>query len=272
MCKYFSTHYNSSTLKHIHYAEGLVLIFIFSFTQSSLYAASKVTYEAQKQNEIELASLESEDFILEEVGRDEILYSKPKEILENIEETEPLIFEDTKPELKEKNNQRNAIREVPFYSQFTDITPVNWRKVGCGIASVAMIIDYYSEEEVLVDSLLNQGIAAGAFLDSAGWTHQGLINLTKPFGLNGESRSMASLSMQDAFSELKEVLKDGPVMVSVHYTFDPQNPFPHLVVVNAVSDGKVFYNDPAETSGGGSITIEKFQSAWKKRYIEILPV
>jgi len=161
---------------------------------------------------------------------------------------------------------------VPFFSQFADITPVEWRKVSCGIAGVSMLIDFYQPGSAVPDLLLQQGRAAGAFLSDAGWTHQGLINLTKQFGLNGYSRDMAGLSMSSAFSELKEVLKDGPVMVSVHYTFQPTNPIPHLVVVNGVADGKVFYNDPAEASGGGSISIEQFQSAWKKRYIEIRPV
>ena len=33
--------------------------------------------------------------------------------------------------------------------------------------------------------------------------------------------------MEMAFhSKLESVLEDGPVMASVHYTFDPQNPIP----------------------------------------------
>jgi len=33
--------------------------------------------------------------------------------------------------------------DVPFYSQFVDISAPAWKKVGCGIASLAMIIDFY---------------------------------------------------------------------------------------------------------------------------------
>lgn len=164
-----------------------------------------------------------------------------------------------------------AVRTVPFFSQFADISATNWQKVSCGIAAISMLIDYYEPDRAVPDSLLQQGIAAGYFLSDAGWTHQGLINLSNSFGLDGYSRSMAELSMATAFAELQEVLVEGPVMASVHYTFEPTNPIPHLVVVNDVADGKVFYNDPAEASGGGSISIEKFQRAWKKRYIEIRP-
>ncbi|MCA9355479.1 C39 family peptidase [Candidatus Kaiserbacteria bacterium] len=166
---------------------------------------------------------------------------------------------------------KTKVHKVPFFSQFTDITPVEWRKVGCGIASVAMLIDFYKPGEVSIDALLQDGIKAGVFLSDAGWTHAGLIALSNKFGLTGESHSLADLGMESAFDELEDTLEEGPVMASVHYTFDPNNPIPHLVVVNGVSDGKVFYNDPAEDNGGGALSIAKFKSAWKKRFIEIRP-
>ena len=166
----------------------------------------------------------------------------------------------------------DEIRVVPFYSQLTDISSPQWQKVGCGIASLAMVIEYYKPNSVSVNELLKQGIAADAFLPDAGWTHGGLIGLSQKYGLDGASHSLAESSMSEAFQALEEILKEGPVMVSVHYTFDPQNPIPHLVVVNTVENGKVYYNDPAERAGGGSISISKFQSAWKKRYIAIRPV
>ncbi|MEY3784301.1 MAG: hypothetical protein RLZZ230_623 [Candidatus Parcubacteria bacterium] len=161
---------------------------------------------------------------------------------------------------------------VPFYSQFSDISTPSWQKVGCGITSLAMLISYYEKKPISVDSLLEKGISAGAYLDSAGWIHSGLINLSHAYGLDGESLSFANLSMDDAFAKLEKELKAGPVMASVHYTFEPTNPIPHLVVVNGVRDGKVFYNDPAESVGGESLSIEKFERGWKKRYITIRPV
>lgn len=221
-----------------------------------------------KKTEEEVDKKESKRQTTSQVSEDEV-----KAVVEQLKEDVATVSEEvTSLKTKAKTNiSRNKVHKVPFYSQFTDITPANWRKVGCGIASTAMLIDYYSDETVSVDELLQRGIAAGAFLSDAGWTHQGLINLTKKFGLNGESRSLASLSMTDAFNKLEEVVSEGPVMVSVHYTFEPTNPIPHLVVVSGVSNGKVFYNDPAEPSGEGSLSIEKFKSAWKKRYISIRP-
>ncbi len=168
--------------------------------------------------------------------------------------------------------KQTEVFKVPFYSQFNDISQADWKKVGCGIASLAMLISYYEHETVSVDGLLKKGISNHAYLDSAGWVHSGLIDLSHEYGLDGESKSLANLKMPEAFLELEKELETGPVMASVHYTFEPTNPIPHLVVVNGVADGKVFYNDPAEENGGGSLSIEKFQKAWKKRYIAIRPI
>lgn len=188
------------------------------------------------------------------------------------EETKQLEEESTTINAAQKIAQADdklAVFTVPFYSQFTDITAPEWKKIGCGIASLAMLIEFYEPGSITVDGLLNEGISAGAYLNDAGWIHSGLINLSKKYGLTGASYDMAGLSMDKAFMKLESVLVDGPVMVSVHYTFDPKNPIPHLVIINGVADGKVYYNDPAEKAGGGSISITKFQSSWKKRYIEI---
>jgi predicted double-glycine peptidase len=162
--------------------------------------------------------------------------------------------------------------QVPYYSQFADISSPAWQKVGCGIASTAMIIDFYSDEPIHVDSLLQTGISNRAYLDTAGWIHAGLINLTKAYGLDGSSHSLQHQSMTEAFKHLREVVAGGPVMVSVHYTFQPTNPIPHLAVVTGIDDERVYYNDPAEPGANNSISIEQFKSAWKKRYIEIRPV
>ena len=197
--------------------------------------------------------------------------TKPKPKPETkIEAITPKITKITK---ESKNSGSNQV-EVPFYSQFADITSPSQKKIGCGVASLAMLIELYNPgEKVSVDNLFENGLNAGAYLNNAGWIHAGLINLSKEYGLDGQSHSLADRSANSAFEKLKTVLDDGPVMASVHYTFEPTNPIPHLVVINSVSsDGNtVYYNDPAEKSGNNSISKDKFIKAWKKRYIEIRP-
>lgn len=161
---------------------------------------------------------------------------------------------------------------VPFYSQFNDITAAEWKKVGCGITSLAMIIDYYQPKPPLVDTLLQEGIKADAYISNAGWTYAGLIGISKKYGLTGQSYDLGAATMDSAFNSLQAALTDGPVIVSVHYKFEPENPIPHLVVANGVRDGKLYYNDPAAEAGNLFIPISTFKAAWKKRYIEIRPI
>ena len=56
-----------------------------------------------------------------------------------------------------------VIPDVPFYSQFKDITSSSWQKVGCGVTSLAMVIDYYKPDAVSVNTLLKQGITSGSY-------------------------------------------------------------------------------------------------------------
>ena len=160
---------------------------------------------------------------------------------------------------------------VPFFSQFSDITSPSWKKVGCGIASLAMLIEFYEPGSVSVDTLLQEGIDANAYLDTAGWTYAGLIGISQNYGLTGKTKDLRDSTMDEAYDTLLQDLQAGPVMASVHYTFVPTNPIPHLVVINGIKDGEVYYNDPAENKGGRSISIEQFKSAWKKRYLVFYP-
>lgn len=163
------------------------------------------------------------------------------------------------------------IPEVPFYSQFSDIQFPEWRGKSCGVASLAMIINFYKPNSALPQTLLEDGLTSGAYLKNAGWLHSGLINLAKQYGLNGVSYELSSFSKEAAFEKFKTLLKEGPLMASIFYKFDPQSPIPHLVIINGISDDKIYYNDPAETSGGKSISIENFLIGWKQRFIVFRP-
>jgi len=164
-----------------------------------------------------------------------------------------------------------GIANVPFYSQFTDIESAKWQKVGCGVTSLAMIIDYYKPDAVSVETLLTRGIASGAYDQSAGWSHQGLISLSKKYGLDGSSYDLSGSGMTSAFGKLTAQVKKGPVIVSVHYKFDPKSTIPHLVVVDGISGDTVYYNDPASKSGQKHISVSSFQAGWKKKYIVVRP-
>ena len=165
----------------------------------------------------------------------------------------------------------NTIPTVPFYSQFNDISNTEWQKKACGITSLAMLIELYKPGEISVDALLNEGIQSGAYLNNAGWVHRDLALLANKHGLYGNSFDYAESSMETAYTKLENSLRAGPVIVSIHYMFDPKSTIPHLAVINGINDGQVYYNDPATDVGGKSLSVDKFIKAWKKRYIEIRP-
>lgn len=165
-----------------------------------------------------------------------------------------------------------ASRSVPFYSQFRDITSPKWKKVGCGIASLAMVIEYYEPDTVSVDTLLGQAINSGAYQNNAGWIHKGLVSLSRKYGLDGKAYDLSGGDKETALKALKSHLKDGPVMVSVHYKFDPKSPIPHLAIINSIDGDTVYYNDPAMDKGGKQISTTQFLKAWKKRFIVFRPV
>ena len=158
----------------------------------------------------------------------------------------------------------NDQRFVPFYSQVLDISDYKWKGVGCGVAGLAMLIDYY-KLSVEVEALLQQGVSSGAYDNNNGWSHAGLISVANQYGLSGQAVYDVS------FDSLNKVVETGPVMVSVDYSMTAQNTVPHLIVVTDIKDGVVHYNNPASLEGGETISIENFNLTWKKNYIEIKP-
>jgi ABC-type bacteriocin/lantibiotic exporter with double-glycine peptidase domain len=160
---------------------------------------------------------------------------------------------------------------VPFFSQFRDIQSPKWQKVSCGIASLAMIIDFYKPDAVSANTLLKQGVAAGAYNYNAGWIYAGLIGLSRQYGLDGTYHNLTALDSEAAYATLSQYLKNGPVIASVHYKFDPKSTIPHLVVLDSIEGDLVYYNDPAAKAGELSISKTAFLKGWKKKIIDIRP-
>jgi predicted double-glycine peptidase len=163
------------------------------------------------------------------------------------------------------------VPHVPFFSQFTDIQSPEWQQVGCGITSLAMIIDFYKPNAVSVDALLQQGIAAGAYDQDKGWSFGGLIELSKQYGLTGNFYDLSKLSSKNALSRFKSYLKNGPLILSIHNKFNPKSTLPHLIVIDAIKSNVVYYNDPAMKSGKKKISITKFLNGWEKKGIVVRP-
>lgn len=164
-----------------------------------------------------------------------------------------------------------AVPDVPFYSQLKDIKSLGWQKKGCGVASLAMLIEFYKPGSVSVNKLLEQAIASGAYQKNSGWKHRELALLSKKYGLEGKNYDLSGSDKNVAFTQFKDFLKDGPVIASIYYKFDPKSTIPHLVVINGMEGDTIFYNDPAEKNGGKKISKADFLNGWKKRFIVVRP-
>src|SRR3989344_2216354 len=62
----------------------------------------------------------------------------------------PEPIKEISPEIRHEN--------VPFYSQFEDIYLKEWQKLGCGIAALAMAIEFHKPDSVSVMDLLFEAI------------------------------------------------------------------------------------------------------------------
>lgn len=158
---------------------------------------------------------------------------------------------------------------VPFFSQFSDIYTTDWQKKGCGVAALAMLINFHKPSATSAMQLLQEGINAGAYQINAGWKHKALAELAEEYGLRGKSYDFAKLDDLTAFEEFKKHLKAGPMIVSIHNKFDPRATLGHLVVATGFENGFIFYNDPAGTPGEKKILIEDFLAGWKRRFITV---
>ena len=159
---------------------------------------------------------------------------------------------------------------VPHYSQFQDIPRVEWRAEGCGIASIAMAVEFYKPNSVSITDLILQALKLGAHAPGVGWKHKELSALAGLYGLDGKNYDLTDMTKLTAFDEFKKILADGPVIASIHNKFDPRATLGHLVVVTGMDNGMIFYHDPAYRDKIAKMISEKnFLKGWKQRLITV---
>lgn len=160
--------------------------------------------------------------------------------------------------------------DVPALSQYLDLDDATWQGRACGVISLAMLLEYHGKN---TDSnvLLKDAFASNCYLKDIGWKHKELALLAKQFSLHAENFDWAALEDTAAFKQLLQALQKGPLLASIHHSFDPQKGG-HLIVVTGLKDDTVFYNDPDAKERSEikkSIPVDVFRHGWKKRIIEI---
>ena len=151
---------------------------------------------------------------------------------------------------------------VPFYSQYAPEVPVEWRRRSCGIAALHMALAAKHAAGVIgTDSLIEAGVASGAYIPGIGWKHDGLVALAEMHGVKARRaefgirrfprrvRSFAAL-VPDLFAysgmhELRHALDQGVIPI-VSLTTDTADT--HLVTLTGYGRGSesgFYYHDPA---------------------------
>ncbi len=160
---------------------------------------------------------------------------------------------------------------VPLYYQITDIISPAWQQKGCGVTDVAMIVEFYKPNTTTVQKVLEEALKGGAYVKNVGWSHTGLASLAVKHGLVGKTVDLTTETKTTALKQFKSIVKDGPVIASIHRGFNPASPYGHMVVVTGFDDKLVYYNDPGKHDGIKNIAIADFIKGWKKRLIVIRP-
>jgi hypothetical protein len=94
-----------------------------------------------------------------------------------------------------------------------------WEKSSCGILCLKMAIDGFllAKAEPLSPSIaeyIKKGIAIGAYKDSVGWSHDGLVRLAKEFGFSANRQNVSAV-------ELRENLKRNCLsIISIKWAFE----------------------------------------------------
>lgn len=193
------------------------------------------------------------------------------------------------------------IIDVPYLSQFNDLSDVEWQGRACGVTCLAMVLAYYEGEARPIKALIDLGTELKAYNSNYDWYDSGLCSIANQLGYTAfrrrwalskidteffatEGRTEADNEAYDAQAvkeglyTLERTLRLGtPVIVSVSKNFDEHNKG-HLVVLTGYEkDGEklagFYYNDP--NSRGKKLKdeyahLELFLEHWKKRGVFIL--
>ena len=141
-----------------------------------------------------------------------------------------------------------------------------------------MIFDYWHKidkkfKSPNIEKTLEIGLQLNAYIEKIGWSHKGLVEISRKFGYDGYNKDLAKTDIKEAYQTLINDLNKFPILVSV-WNFRPNSKDGHVVVLTGISKNIVHINDPkekSELSGYKKLDLNVFLRGWKKRYIAIFP-
>lgn len=166
--------------------------------------------------------------------------------------------------------------EVPYYSQYAEGIPEDWRIRSCGIVALRMAIEATTSARLGMGGtgswgLVEEGRALGAYKEGVGWIHSGLIRLAQKYGATASYRMEFRSWFWRSFyflsqRFLKRALDKGQVPI-VSVTVPGKNDT-HLVPLVGYDAVGFLYHEPAastETEGKWQrMTYRDFKNRWRR--------
>ncbi|MDB5260691.1 MAG: hypothetical protein JWN37_922 [Candidatus Nomurabacteria bacterium] len=162
----------------------------------------------------------------------------------------------------------NLKLEVPYYSQYIDISDPFWMLRGCGAVSLKMVLDFHRVPTPDLVMLCNELKDRGGYHMENGWIHDQLVEYVCEKGMHAERK--------EGLTSLKEILNSlengNPVIASVEKRVLEQKRF-HMIVVTGYENGMIIYHDPEYTNKergqNRSCTQAEFMNYWRGMVILI---
>lgn len=129
---------------------------------------------------------------------------------------------------------------LPVCDQFNQTHDPEWAHRMCAICSLHMLLKHHNPEfSVSPAGLLEQGLAANAYLENIGWKHAGVVQLAAVHGLPLQYAQRFFYTPEEKEVGLKLInqnLKNNqPVMVSVFHELNPSKAG-HMVVIHGLQE------------------------------------
>jgi Peptidase_C39 like family len=160
--------------------------------------------------------------------------------------------------------------DVPYYSQFVDVTDPFWMLRACGAVALKEVVEFHGVIVPDIVTLCNEGKDRGGYDMENGWVHDYLVLKAKELGL--EAHRKEGLETLDGVIEYLE--KGNPVIVSVEKRVLEQKRFHIIVLTGFDSTSKLFSYHESESTDKEkgkhrTCDMETFQNYWRGKAIFI---
>lgn len=201
---------------------------------------------------------------------------------------------------EQADNQARIELKIPYFSQKEEEALQTYGRKACGLTSLRMILGFYGR--TLDISQMNQlAKKIGAYSESCGWLHAGLINMARELGLKGFRINFEMLADEDLhnagpvlaaegateneigrFKKTFQTAREQGVLIAINQLLAESIPVivsmktsysntiaSHLIVIKGREDGHYIINDPWDYGPDHTITPQYLKQHWTHRIVVI---